>query len=242
MNYSKENISIYNEILNFRSYTPFLEDLILFGFLYDIKNGFYIDVGANDPNDESVTKYFYLKGWNGINIEPLDDKYHLLEKERQKDINLNIVASEKKENKTFYIYKGLSTTRKNYSRPYFRKTIVRAERMIEICKKYVPKNIQIQFCKIDVEGSERDVLLGFDFKNYRPKIFCIESTVPLKLIPTQHEFEDILFKNNYSFVYQYKINRFYIDDEYNYLKRRVSLIEKIIKIYKFKNNKNNFIK
>ena len=32
--------------------------------------GFFIDVGAWHPVSESVTKYFSLAGWRGINIEP----------------------------------------------------------------------------------------------------------------------------------------------------------------------------
>ena len=49
--------------------------------------------------------------------------------------------------------------------------------MSNICKKYVPKGRNVDFCKIDVEGGEKNVLLGYDFINYRPKVFCIESTV-----------------------------------------------------------------
>ena len=49
--------------------------------------------------------------------------------------------------------------------------------MSNICKKYVPIGKKIDFCKIDVEGGERGVLLGYDFKRYKPKVFCVESTV-----------------------------------------------------------------
>jgi len=110
----KENNS---DLLKFKSYAQYLEDIILFLFLYDVKNGFYIDVGANDPIIDSVTNFFYLKGWNGINIEPLDDKYKLLKDQRSRDINLNIAVGKEKGNTTLYIYKGLTTIMKNYSRP-----------------------------------------------------------------------------------------------------------------------------
>ena len=74
--------------MNFRSYSQYYEDIILFFIFYNVENGFYIDVGANDPNIISVTKAFYLRGWNGINIEPLPHKYKLLLNERKRDINL----------------------------------------------------------------------------------------------------------------------------------------------------------
>lgn len=37
--------------------------------LHSIVHDFYVDVGANEPDAESVTKLFYLQGWHGINIE-----------------------------------------------------------------------------------------------------------------------------------------------------------------------------
>ena len=221
----KENNS---DLLKFKSYAQYLEDIILFLFLYDVKNGFYIDVGANDPIIDSVTNFFYLRGWNGINIEPLDDKYALLKNQRPRDINLNIVAGKEKGSTTLYIFKGLTTTMKNYSLPGMAQKLIKVETMADICKKYVPQGTVIDFCKIDVEGAERNVLLGYDFINYRPKIFCIESTLPLSMTPSYQLFEDVLIKNNYSFIYQYNLNRFYLDNKSNFaniLKLRVILID-----------------
>ena len=42
--------------------------------------GVYVDVGANDAINGSVTKALYLKGWRGINIEPMIDKFESLVK------------------------------------------------------------------------------------------------------------------------------------------------------------------
>ena len=43
--------------------------------------------------------------------------------------------------------------------------------MKNVCHKYVPKNEEIQFVKIDVEGGERDVLLEYDFEIIGQKYF-----------------------------------------------------------------------
>ena len=48
--------------MRFESYAQFLEDLVLHCALKDVDKGFYIDVGANDPTDLSVTKFFYDRG------------------------------------------------------------------------------------------------------------------------------------------------------------------------------------
>ena len=84
--------------------------------------------------------------------------------------------------------------------------------MSNICETYVPKGTQIDFCKIDVEGREKSVLLGANFVNYRPKVFCIESTVPLSFRPNYYLWENILIKNNYTFIYSRGVNRFYVDN------------------------------
>ena len=91
------------KLSNFISYSQFLEDLILFSIFYDVENGFYIDIGANDPNVISVTKSLYIRGWYGINIEPLPDRFRALVKYRKRDINLQIGAGKMKENGTLYV-------------------------------------------------------------------------------------------------------------------------------------------
>ena len=168
INYSKK-LDIYN----FTTYAQCLEDLILYCVLYDVNNGFYLDVGANDPNDITVTKAFYLNGWHGINIEPLPDMYKKLSNDRKRDINLNIGASEKEDKLTLFLNGGASTVTKKYFKEKGITINIKVYPLSKICKKYVPKNEEIQFCKIDVEGHEKNVLLGFDFENYRPKYFAL---------------------------------------------------------------------
>ena len=111
---NREKNKFYKKISKFVTYSEYLEDLILFCIFYDIKNGFYIDVGANDPDGCSVTKAFYLRGWKGINIEPLPDKYQSLILKRKRDINLNICAGKNEGNGTFYLQEGHSTLIKKY--------------------------------------------------------------------------------------------------------------------------------
>ena len=90
-------LNIFKELSQFKSYSEYLEDLFLFIPLKDIKNGFYIDIGAYDPNFVSVTKAFYLRGWHRINIEPLPYKIELFNRDRPKDINLQLLWVKSKE-------------------------------------------------------------------------------------------------------------------------------------------------
>ena len=228
------NIIHYNkklDITNFITYAQCLEDFILYCILYDIVNGFYIDVGANDPNDISVTKSFYLKGWHGINIEPLPNMYQKLLKYRIRDINLNIGASDKEESLILSVNGGCSSVNKKYLRANGKTINIKAYPLSEICKKYVPNGEEIQFCKIDVEGHEKNVLLGFNFKNYRPKVFCLESVEPGSTIPDYKEWEYILIENGYIFGYEYKVNRYYFDSKVDYISKRFLNLEKYINEY-----------
>src|SRR4051812_37105221 len=83
-------------------YSQFYEDYILGYVFKDQKGGFYVDVGANDPDDSSVTKYFYLAGWRGINIEPIPELVEKLNKSRPEDTNKGVAISDKPGELTFY--------------------------------------------------------------------------------------------------------------------------------------------
>ena len=180
-----------------------------------------------------------MRGWYGINIEPLPEEYKSLQQYRRRDINLNVGIGEKEGIATLNIdniYKectSLFKLKPNIQNRYAYLNIT-INTMSNICKKYVPKNEEIQFCKIDVEGSEKKVLLGFDFINFRPKVFCIESLIPKD---SYKLWEDILLENDYSFAYQYLVNRFYIDNRIKGFRERFILTDKIINHFENKKKK-----
>ena len=76
----------------FISYAQNMEDVLLWRCFKDLENGTYIDVGANDPSEDSVTKAFYDRGWSGINIEPIQRHHDDLTAQRPRDINLRVAA------------------------------------------------------------------------------------------------------------------------------------------------------
>ena len=72
------------------SYAQNLEDVLLARAFAGVDTGFYIDVGAFDPDIDSVTRHFYDAGWRGINIEPVAATACAVCAERPRDINLNV--------------------------------------------------------------------------------------------------------------------------------------------------------
>jgi FkbM family methyltransferase len=170
------------------SYAQNAEDMRLYGYFYKLNSpGFYVDIGANHPLHDSVTRFYYLRGWRGINIEPQADLCELLIADRPNDINLAIGLSDKDEQKTLRKYKsdGLSTYSDAYKSSYEAADVSGTKDYIElkstlttldkVLSKYA-KRKPIHFLKVDVEGFEYKVLKGNNWKMYRPWVICVEST------------------------------------------------------------------
>lgn len=203
----------------FITYSQNFEDLMLWRALKNIENGFYIDVGACDPDYFSVTRAFYDRNWSGINIEPQIDYFNLLSNKRTRDINLPIAIGNKSETKIFFeiVDTGLSTVDKKIAETHQKNGFkvnehpLQIKTLTEICEEYVKENIH--FLKIDVEGSEKAVLEGMNFTKFRPWIVVVESTLPMTQVKTHQAWESILFSYDYKFVYFDGLNCFYIAAE-----------------------------
>ena len=172
---------------------------MLWRALKHVKNGFYIDVGANDPTHDSVTRVFYENGWCGINIEPLLHHHADLVRNRSRDINLRCVISQ------------LEATGHEGT---FHCVPMRTLR--DICAEH--SHGDIHFLKIDVEGFEQSVLEGSDFAKYRPWIVVVEATLPNSTTEVHEQWEHLLLNTSYSFAYADGVNRFYLADECNQLR------------------------
>lgn len=210
------------------------EDIILRAFLADIKKGFYVDIGAADPNKDSVTKFFYDLGWHGINIEPNEDLYIKLQKHRPKDVNINTAIDEKKGVKKLRIYAGtnygLSTlsekTKKQYEKneqegtTRFKDVSVPVDSLRSILKAQKVQNID--FMKIDVEGAEDIVIKSNDWQTTRPKVLCIEAN------HIQGNWKEFLIKQNYNLVFSDGLNEYYLAHEE--LQRRDTFTDEYLKL------------
>jgi FkbM family methyltransferase len=202
------------------SYAQNLEDVLLNRLFPRKPQGFYIDVGAMDPVEGSVTKTFYDRGWCGINIEPDVKFYEKLTKERPRDINLNLALGEFDEERPFFVFEtqGLSTFHSGFrdffaERQYpWREERRRLRTMAQVCEEHV--RTCVDFLKIDAEGWEGPILRGSDWKKFRPLVLVIEATEPYSHTPAWQEWEPYLAcEAKYLFVYFDGLNRFYTRQE-----------------------------
>lgn len=203
------------------SYAQNYEDILLSRALADIENGFYIDIGAAWPDVHSVTKYFYNKGWRGINVEPNPKLFELLEQDRPFDLNICCAIADMNGTHDFTIFEntGLSTLSKTVSSLHVNKgwlpttTTVECRTLTSIIDEKVSPNQDIHFLKIDVEGFESEVINSLDLKKYRPWILVVESVHPLSTIDSSDAWETTLLNNKYVMAYNDGINKFFVAHE-----------------------------
>ena len=205
------------------SYAQNFEDVVLNRVFHNVSHGRYIDIGAFDPVIHSVTKHFYDKGWTGVNVEPIKRFFKKFESDRPRDWNINKGIGTKIGEAEFYEWgdSGLSTIREGFDPSVVKKMgFKRNTKRISLTTlrditEQLP-NGEIDFLKIDVEGAERDVLLGAEWRHFRPRVILLEAIKPKlpgcdihSYEPTWHEWEDILLQHSYKFALFDGLNRFY---------------------------------
>lgn len=226
--YAREKIteikSVYFDGYALKSYSQEGEDMILRRLFEGQKTGFYVDVGAHHPMRFSNTYFFYKQGWRGINIDAMPGSMKLFNKFRPRDINIEKPISDKKEILTYYVFnepalngfsKEISESR-NGKNNFFIKAKIEMETatLEEILDIYLPKNQDIDFLTIDVEGLDFEVLKSNNFDKYRPKVILIEILRSSLTDLENHEISKFLKRVNYS-IYAKTVNTvFFINDEF----------------------------
>jgi FkbM family methyltransferase len=203
------------------SYAQNFEDVLIRRALQDIIRGYYIDVGAFDATADSVTRWFYDNGWRGVNVEPNPALHAKLERDRPEDENLKCAISSISGSVQFNVIEdtGLSTLldeqallAKTAGYDVSSKVEVPTQTLDQLLEAY-GKDRTIDFLKIDVEGSETDILNAAHFATVRPRLLIIEAVKSFGLEPAWHNWEPSLLTQGYTFVWFDGLNRFYVRDE-----------------------------
>jgi FkbM family methyltransferase len=205
----------------FISYAQNYEDVMLWRALRNVRRGRYLDVGAGEPEADSVTRAFYDRGWCGVNIDPLPGPFARLREARPRDTNLNLAVGAASGEAVLHVVgdeTGLSTLDPSLAEQHreagwkTRETRVRVATLAEICATHVEG--ELHFLKIDAEGAELDVLRGADFRRWRPWIVLLEAVDPVGFVPQHEPWEaEVLGPNGYHFVWFDGLNRFYLAAE-----------------------------
>ena len=166
-------------------YSQHFEDVLLARCFSNITDGFYVDVGAQDEEACSVTRYFYDRGWSGINIEPVAEFAETF-KSRERDITIccAVGSEEKVIPMSVSLDSGLSSFNSENAENIKRlgylieQRDIQVTRLNSIFEKLGLEQKTFEFLKVDVEGYELNVIMGIDLFRYRPKIILCEVTAP----------------------------------------------------------------
>lgn len=205
----------------FVSYAQNYEDVMLWRALGHVGGGFYIDIGAWLPHQDSVTMAFYERGWNGINVEPDPIVFAKLAACRSRDVNLSLAVGQARGYAWMNSISGtgLSTLDEGLASEYraaghvLRRHQVEMVSLDELLATYVPPSQDVHFIKIDVEGFESNIINACAWQHVRPWIVVVEATRPQTQQATHSQWEPHLLQAGYLYAYSDGLNRFYIARE-----------------------------
>jgi FkbM family methyltransferase len=171
--------------------------------------GVAVEVGAAQGIAASNTLYFEQRGWRCLCIEPNPILFGQLQRNRKYVLNY-AVGSRYEDGVDFHVCTGDGTAvsaldldrelmkQNNISEDYIIKVNVRT---LDFCLKnfFTP----IDFVSIDTEGTELDVLKGFNIEFYNPKLLVIENNF------NNPNIDDYLKDFGYKKIKRHIINDFY---------------------------------
>ena len=168
------------------------QDKIINNFFFkNKKKGYFIEIGAYDGITGSNCYYFekYLD-WSGIAIEPSPFQFEKLKKNRKCQLINKAISHEIKEVEFLEVQEGL-TQMSGINDDSFKENFdIISNNKISKTKSYnlktitfdqiVPKNYDIDYISIDIEGSEMNLLNSINFDNYNIKVISVENNFPEK--------------------------------------------------------------
>lgn len=207
--------------MGFLSYAQNFEDVMLWRALGHIKDGVYVDVGAQHPRIDSISRAFYERGWRGTHVEPVPAFAEMLRQDRPEETVLQMALGESEGILGLNVFPdtGLSTAIDGYAERHRQERGYVTER-IDVPMLTLKSALaflvgrEVHWLKIDVEGFEEQVLRGWDSTQLRPWILVIEATIPNSTKTDYEKWDPLVVAAGYRFVYFDGLNRFYIAAEH----------------------------
>ena len=159
-----------------------LEKELVWQFFGRRRDGFFIDVGANDPRGGSQTWLLEQNGWRGILVEPLSGLYDRLisARPRSKVWQAACSAPDKRGTAVLHVasHDGFSTLQPQRDSQGVEFNLAETVQVVTLDDILEQEgNPRVDFVSIDVEGGEVDVLRGFSLERHQPALVLIEDGV-----------------------------------------------------------------
>ena len=153
------------------------------------KNGFFIEIGAYDGISGSNCYHFErFLNWDGVAIEPSTVQFEKLKKNRKCKVLNNAISDEVKEVEFIQVTEGLTRMSGINDSSFKRNINIISNNQLSKTKsirlktitfdQIIPKNIDIDYLSIDIEGGEMNLLKSIDFKINNIKVISVENNIP----------------------------------------------------------------
>ena len=179
-----------------------------------------VEVGAANGIKGSNTLYFESLGWNALCIEPNPKQFNSLARHRKSVAHYAVSDKAGKKDLTIFdvgennIMSSLTSLKPDERLVEAHKHIINKSYKFEVNVETLSTVLEmfnsptkIDFITVDTEGTEIDVLKGFDFNMFDVTLFVIENNY------NDDNIEELMTTKGYKKDKRYKINDFYINQE-----------------------------
>jgi len=209
--------------------SQYAEDVMLWEILGGQLDGFFIEVGAHDGLFFSVSYAFESVGWTGLLIEAIPEQAEACRKNRPRSRVVHAACTAPGSPATveftvathnpvlsYHVTVPEHMPMVNQTGGPLNKVSVPTTTMNELLKDHTG---EIDFCVIDVEGGEANLLAGFDLDRHRPRVLIIEDMDPPDKSPVRRYLNRF---PHYEFVGPWNINSIYIRKDQKEILHRVA--------------------
>ena len=160
---------------------PSDHEMRLIATFFGNARGYFVEVGANDPQARSQTWHLEQAGWSGVLIEPQPALAGRLRALRTAKVFAVACSSPENAGRTLPLHVAgpLSALDRERMAPG-----AAPENVIQVPVKTLDSILEdagthpgFDFLSIDVEGHEIEVLRGFDIARWRPRLILLEDHV-----------------------------------------------------------------
>lgn len=144
--------------------------------------GCYVDVGAGDPDRDSLTRHFHEFGWRGVNIEARAAAWARLAERRPGDTNLQVAIGAADgvaplfvvtDDETLSTIDGAQAERLRTTGHHVEVQQVQTLTLDTVLADLAPASIDL--LRIAVEGAEAAVFAGLDLERWRPRVIVVRA-------------------------------------------------------------------
>ena len=193
-------------------FPPDAEDQLKDEFFAGRRDGFFVDVGANDPKNASQSWLLEQKGWRGVLVEPQPRLAQKLRDQRRAAVFACACSSPQNAGKTLRLQ--ISGIHSSLNLNFF-VAGMRKEEVIEVPARTLDDILTeanapapIDLLAIDVESHEIDVLKGVNLSRWQPRLIVIED---LAFSTRLHR---LLRSRGYKWVRRTGLNGWYVPDAF----------------------------